>query len=335
MPETLTAIAPPSSPEKRTPLLDQAEIARLHEQIRQTTERLLAALVLSYTLEAHSLDHIAKAHPPETTSQTNRERWEDFLHKYAYSDNPANSRRYDSPDDFENSQNTYQSDRFTGNFGRPTTDYQTFGQPFGRTEAPRTESPYTKYDRYDNYGFDAGQTTFDASDRAQTPPKTESAKPKITLPFEIFPAGMRPNNTEKAGAARANEVMRSRLEEQGWTGGKPTEQQLKKATQAALRDLHTDTGDRSAVDQEAAKLISGQMSEITTKLFGEKPNEAPEPEAGTAPKAEPQEPKAEAAAETTEQPVADVPKEIGHKTPLAIASATAPTESQEHTTSEH
>lgn len=106
---------------------------------------------------------------------------------------------------------------------------------------------------------------------ASPTPTTEAYPSQAPMPFEIYPAGMQPNETERAGAARANNLMRTQLEKQGWIGGTPTEAQVKKATQGVLRSLHPDTNpDLSAADQEAGKLISSQMRDITKDLFGEK-----------------------------------------------------------------
>lgn len=99
-------------------------------------------------------------------------------------------------------------------------------------------------------------------------PLPEAQHEPLKMPFEFYPHSVSPTDLDKAGALRANQIMREQLAAQGWEGGSVTEDQLKKANRDALRQLHTDTNESlSDVDLEAAKLISGQMSEIKKELF--------------------------------------------------------------------
>lgn len=110
---------------------------------------------------------------------------------------------------------------------------------------------------------------------AFTQPEATQPQPP-TMPFEFFPSSMKPSETETAGAARANELMRQGLTEQGWEGGVPSQDQLKKATRSTLSNLHPDRNpDLSPTDVEAGKLISGQMSEIKIGLYGNGENPQP------------------------------------------------------------
>ncbi len=100
------------------------------------------------------------------------------------------------------------------------------------------------------------------------PTHEEQPEAPPPMPFEIYPHSISPTELDKASASRANEVMREQLVAQGWEGGRPTEDQFKRANREALRRLHTDVNvELSDVDLEAAKLISGQVSEIKKELF--------------------------------------------------------------------
>jgi hypothetical protein len=212
----------------------------------------MAAMALFLLLEQKEL--IVKAHTPEETQETNRQRWEKILNGFNVG-GPDSTNRH----------------AYTGNAGTYRIPDYTFSQNTSDTfTAPRAEAP---------------------------------KETSIAMPFEIYPAGMQPNETERAGATRANSLMREQLEHQGWTGGTPTEAQVKKATQGVLRSLHPDTNPNlSAADQEAGKLISGQMRDITKDLYGEKVG-APTPPAGHSTETQP------APAEHQPEPTPSAPTE--------------------------
>lgn len=99
-----------------------------------------------------------------------------------------------------------------------------------------------------------------------TSPEAKTQPPK--MPFEIYPHSAAPTESDFASANRANQIMREQLTAQGWEGGDINEEQFNKAKSGALRQLHPDINmSLSETDAEAAKLISGQSSEIKKELF--------------------------------------------------------------------
>lgn len=213
------------------------------EQSREILAERMAAIVLLVLIrkhfshlnsEGHFNKFIDEDEMPEATEETNRERWARLLHGTDYD--------WDDSDRYDNPWIIY-------THSKPANDF-----------SYHTDFSFRNPQHRDYFSYRAP-----GSQRAET---AENVPPP--LPFEVVPASMQPNAEERAGAMRANELLRAQLVEQGWESGKPTPDQLKKATRNTLSNLHPDqNSDISAADAEAGKLISGQMKEIRKGLFGE------------------------------------------------------------------
>lgn len=270
MSETLTSPAPPKHEQEVSANFLRGEAAQL-----------LGALVVKLLTDEHFQKAAAElmanhsaTKESQKTEKTNRQLWNDLMDSFQgsslpplYIEDPYNKPVGGGdvlygpsaflPKDYWSDGST----RFTYDEQGNRTEHESGTQWDGKYGWGPNGKPKSGPEA----GAGAAEDKDDATPNASTP-----SGPR--MPFSVHPASMKPDQTQTAAASRANDLLREGLQKQGWEGGVPTEDQLKKATRETLRNLHTDrNSDLSDVDQEAAKLISGQMSEIKQELYSNQP----------------------------------------------------------------
>lgn len=252
--------------------------------LRGEAAQLLGALVVKLLTDEHfqkaaaeMMANYSATKESQKTEKTNRQMWNDLLEGFQGSTLPPLDVENPYPRNLRTPDMLYSA---SGAF--LPKDYWSDGSTrYTYDEHGRTEHEYgTQWDG--TYGWgpngkpksggETGTHFNEGADDSKAKSSTNQTPSGPRMPFNVHPASMKPNETQVAAASRANDLLREGLQKQGWEGGVPTQDQLKKATRETLRNLHPDRNENvSDIDQEAAKLISGQMNEIKQELFPQEP----------------------------------------------------------------